>query len=176
MILLATLASLMACQSDIKIDLTTTTKGYSYEAFEFPKGFELFNLDMQMEELKIEKPTLIQVWSTCCGADDESWTFMRNLEGKYRDKGLVTYSVNFENGVIAAQQIERLKTFLKDVKPPDKVFVDTLGDSVDQLKVTGFPTYLLVTSKGDVIYRTNGNDMDGLVLLIEEIESMLEGA
>lgn len=170
-----TLTALSIGAQDYQIKLKTK-KGpsYSYEKYPFPDGIRVYDMNKKPSIMTIDGLTLIQVWSTCCGAEPEVWSRIRSIEQHYRDMGLKTMSVNFENGTELASQYNILTEFFKKVEQPEHFYFDALGYVIDFLKVPGFPTYYLVASDGTVVFRTNGKDEEGLSLLEAEIESRLK--
>ena len=151
----------------------TRSSGYSYEQFPFPDGIKVYTLEKERIILGIDSLTLIEIWSSCCGAEPSVWARVRGIEQRYASLGLKTYSVNFENGADAASQFEELGEFIKDVTRPANLYLDTLGYTIDYLHVPGFPTYYLVSEDGTVVFRTNGKDEEGVSLLETEIRSRL---
>lgn len=148
--------------------------GFSFDKYPLPSGIQLYTLDKEKQELNTGgKLTFLQVWSICCGAEPDVWSKALDLSADYREYGLQTISVNFENGSGVREQLADVKQFLQGVAKPDKVLVDGLGYIVDFMKVSGFPTYFLVDKENNVVFRTNGKDPEGLKLLRQEIENRL---
>ncbi len=169
------LLGLSAWAQDYQIKLQPK-KGpsYSYEKYPFPKDIMVFDMNKKSSTMTIDGLTLIQVWSTCCGAEPEVWSRIRSIEEHYRDRGLKTLSVNFENGSEFASQYSLLQKFFQDVEQPEHFYFDSMGYVIDLLEVPGFPTYFLVAPDGNVVFRTNGKDEEGVSLLESEIESRLK--
>jgi len=168
-------SSIFAHAQDFKMPVSSETRqAYSYDTYPLPDDIMLYTLDREKVYLKTDgKLTFIQVWSMCCGAEPGVWATALDLSNSYRDYGLQTISVNFENGAGVREQIEQVGEFMKGVAPPEKLLLDGLGYIVDLLHVPGFPTYYLVDTNNQVVFRTNGKDPEGLKLLRREIEKRL---
>jgi len=159
----------VALAQDMHLKLNTTDKGYSYETYPFPADLSVFDLDRQEHLLKVETLTLIQVWSLCCGTSDAMWNRILDMGLAYRDLGLKTISINFENGMPGKVQRERLAAYFQTVKEPEHFFYDPMGGVVELLRVPSIPTYFLVDETGMVVFHTLGEDTEGVTLLEQEI-------
>ena len=169
------LGSLLQAQ-DYQLDTSSqsTLRGYAYEDYPFPSGLKLRTLDKQTVEFKPEGVTLIQVWTKGGGSQVDLWTTVTRLAERYEEQGLTTISVNFENGTSGKVQRAFLDEYFTKVTKPKHFYYDTLGYVVDLLKVPGFPTYYLVDKQGRVVFRTNGNDPEGVQILENEIIAKLQ--
>ena len=165
-----TLLLLLTGPQDNTINLKVSQQGYSSEVFKLAEKVKLMSLDKVPTILEFPTLTLVQVWSTCCGADPQSWSEARALEETYASLGLNTVSINFENGELLPEQIEKVKAFLSSNPRPSQILLDPLGYTPDILKVKGFPSYVLVTKNEEVVFYTSGKDLEGMSLLRQEIE------
>lgn len=174
-LLLCLCCSLSSFAQDFQMPLSSERRqGFSFENKPLPTDIMLYTLDKEKVYLNTGgKLTFIQVWSICCGAEPDVWAKALELSQTYRDYGMQTISVNFENGSGVKEQIAEVKDFLKTNTAPETLLVDGLGYIVDLLKVPGFPTYYLVDAQNQVVFRTNGKDPEGLKLLRQEIEKRL---
>ncbi len=166
------LAGSILAQSDFKIDLKLADNAFQEETTPFPEGLELFALDMKAKSVQLGEMTLVQVWSACCGAEPEIWGEVEAMVREYEEHGLTWVSVNFENGLNMGQMKSKMNDYFAQREAPKNLYLDPMGDIIDQLKVTGFPTYLLVV--GDtVVFRTNGKDPEGVRLFRQQIEKRI---
>ena len=162
-----------AMAQDYQVSMRSTEKtGYKYEDYPFPAEIMVYTLDKQRVELKTEGLTLIQIWSFDAGSEPEHWARARAMESTYKDKGLTTVSINFENGAGFKGQHQMLTSYFKETPIPEHFYFDGLGYTVDLLHVPGFPAYYLVDD-GRVVFRTNGKDEEGLAVLESEIKTRL---
>jgi len=166
--------TLGAAGQDVGMRLNTTTKGYSYESYTFPKDIQVFKMDKSRHTLTPKGLTMVQVWSLKDGAQSRFWDQVDQIRKNWTEKGLTVLSVNFENGSDFYRQREDLAHFFKVREKPDNFYFDAMGYVADFLKVPGFPTYFLVDEKGEVIFYTLGEDEDGVALLETEIQLRLE--
>ncbi|CAM2006976.1 TlpA family protein disulfide reductase [Acanthopleuribacter pedis] len=148
--------------------------GFTYETTPFPGGIKVTDLDKSKLTMDVKGPALIQVWSTCCGGEPELWDYLKGLRSVYEPKGLNFVSLNFENGASGARQRMMVKKFFESQTKPEVLYLDNLGDAVDKLKVAGFPTYILVNGEGQIIFKTNGKDAEGVAVMEEELAKLLE--
>ncbi|MCB1051431.1 MAG: hypothetical protein H6510_09685 [Acidobacteria bacterium] len=158
---------------DAVFNLNTTDKSYSADVYALTEPVRLTTLDKKVKTLEFTGWTLIQVWSSCCGAEPEFWNEARAMEEHYTPMGLRCVSVNFENGTLFRDQLVRVQDFLKNHEAPKELYMDTLGYCTDVLKVRGFPTFLLVNEKNEVVFFTNGKDPEGMSLLRQEIDKRM---
>lgn len=157
---------------DFKVELSTKKTSYSASEMPFPAELELFNLDMRAVPVELGNYTFIQVWSRCCGAEPEIWAEAMDLVAEYEDQGLKLVSINFENGINMGQMKQKMNEYFASREQPDNLYLDPMGDAIDQLQISGFPTYLLVVD-GNVVFRTNGKDPDGMALFRDELSRRL---
>ncbi len=168
--------SLHAQIKSVKVDVPQYEKGWAYESYKFPPGIKVYRMDKTKEDLKLDGHlTLIQLWSIDAGGEPEVWSQYKALVDKYKGKGLKSVSINFENGVDFGVQHEMLKKFFAKTAQPERFYFDYMGYSVDLLTTPGFPTYSLVDESGQVIFRTNGKDPEGMDMLRLEIDDRLNG-
>ena len=170
---LLSLALVTASAQDIQMGVNKVAKGYEYGNTPFPEGMMVFQLDKSKHYLKAEGVTLIQVWTLRDGARPELWQKAREIEKAYKDQGLTTLSVNFENGSSFSRQLSDLNDFFKYVERPENLYFDPMGYVTDMLKVPGFPIYYMVDDKGNIIFKTLGEDEEGVATLETEIAALL---
>ncbi len=153
---------------------TFQNKPYAYLDFPLPEGILVYQMDKQKLNLEVKGLTLIQIWSRDAGSEGVHWERARAVEARYKDRGLTTISVNFENGMGFKYQHRWLKQFFQKTPLPEHFYFDALGYTVDLLKIPGFPTWFLVDEQGTVVFRTNGKNEEGLAILESEIETRLK--
>ncbi len=158
---------------DIKMGMNRVPEGYDYPNTPFPTDIKVFRMDKSKYTLEIKGLTLIQVWTMRDGNRPDLWNRFHDLTKKYKGQGLKSYSVNFENGLDFPTHQAKLQQFFKVTPQPENFYFDPLGYITDLLKVPGFPIFYLVDAKGQVVFRTLGEDEDGVNLLESEIKSRL---
>lgn len=172
MMLLA--SPLWAQKKDLDVALGgSKSRSYSYNEFPFPPDMLLWTLEKEKLTFRPEGLSLVTVFGLCCGAEPFVWNRVNELASRYKDQGLNTYMINFENGGELASQLRDVKKFLESNTRPDNILIDGMGYTVDLLQVNGFPTYYLVDANGNVVFQTNGKDEEGLAILESEILSRI---
>jgi len=159
---------------DFTAKLTPSEKGHAYLDQSMPEGIKLKTLDGKPYILKVDTPTLVQVWSVCCGGDTTQWADQRYTEQVYTKRGLRVISINLENGKDGIQQKKILNDFFKTKPKPNELYLDTLGYAYDELSVRGFPTFILINKDGKLIFRTGDKSKEGMALLESEIQNLLD--
>ncbi|PIE02381.1 MAG: hypothetical protein CSA81_07670 [Acidobacteria bacterium] len=160
--------------TDVEVKFKTTDKGFQYINEPMPDGIQLMTLDGEKTILEINTPTLVQVWSMCCGGDALQWADQRYMEQRYSKKGLRVVSINFENGLTRKKQQNSVREFMKSKDKPAEIYLDPMGWAYEDLKISGFPTYVLISQTGNIVLKTSGKSEEGIALLESEIENLLE--
>lgn len=169
--------ALMSCAllaQDYNVELRTKSTSFSDDTYPFPAGMEVYDLHRKPHIIDPNGLTLIQVWGICCGGEPEVFARVEDLIRTYGDRGLDWVSINFENGLDYAGSVSEVQKYFADKEKPPKLYTDPLGYSIDLLKVTGFPTYFLVDADGQVVFRTNGKDPEGMTRLEAAIQSRIQ--
>ena len=156
-------------QDKFTVSFNKKDTSYSDESFDVPADFTLFDLSMKSKPVAMCDLAFVQVWSECCGAEPEAWAEVTDIIRLYGDLGLQWISINFENGINMRQMKEKMNNYFATREQPENLYLDPMGDAIDGLKVSGFPTYLLVKD-GRVVFRTNGRDEEGVAMLRSAIE------
>ena len=172
--IMLTLITTIALGQTYDVAIKGTKKGHQYLDKPMPAGIKLVSMDKKNYELAVDELTLVQVWSTCCGSEPEIWAKMREMELTYVSKGLRTVSINIENGQTGREQYKAVKQYLEMAMAPNEVYLDLLGYTVDDLGARSLPTYILIDQTGNMVFKTSGKDVDGVMLLEMEIEKRLE--
>ena len=160
---------------EFKVSTTTfTADGFSKESTPVVAGIQLRDIKKRPLELTTRGLTLVQYWSRCCGGEADVWATARDMEARYKKAGLTTYSINFENGTTFFEQYDQVMAFLKGKEMPENLYFDFMGYANDDLKISGFPTYLLVSPEGNIVFRAKVKEDKALAALEEEIEMWLD--
>ena len=177
LVLFSLAAPLLMAQGSNTITMPMGVKSnssYSYDVYPFPSGIMVYTLDKERLELKPEGLSLVTVFGLCCGVEPEVWNRVIGMEQQYKDLGMNTYMINFENGGELAMQLRDVKKFVQTNTRPENLLIDSMGYTIDFLTVPGFPTYFLVDKEGNVVFRTNGKDEEGMQILESEIQTRIE--
>ncbi|MDJ0841494.1 MAG: hypothetical protein QNK37_33610 [Acidobacteriota bacterium] len=172
--LLLTFAVLPAVTQDYTVNLKPTLEeAYNFETYPFPDDLLVYDQERRKLNLEVEGLTLIQVWSIEMGGKPDIWNRLVAIHNRYKDRGLQTVSINFENGGDAQSSFKNLRNFLAGRPHPMPTYLDFLGYTVDLLKIPGFPTYILVKDQ-QVVFTTLGDVEEGVDMLENEIERLLD--
>jgi hypothetical protein len=171
-----TLSTTAVFAQGLEIDLPMGKRkntSYSYDIQPFPSNIMVYTLEKEKLYVRPEGLSLVTVFGLCCGAEPGVWSRVNEMAAQYKDQGLNTYMINFENGSELKAQMRDIKKFLESNSRPDNLYIDSMGYSIDNLQVNGFPTYFLVDADGNIIFRTNGKDEEGMAILESEILARL---
>ena len=149
--------------------IPNVTENESFETFKLEEPIHLIDMDSKKVVLEFNELTFIQLWSYCCGSEPEVWEKARDIEAQFKNKGLRTISINFENGVGFKEQVQRVKEVLEEREPPNEIYMDRLGYAYEILRAKGFPSYFLVNANDEVLFYTNGKVEEGVQALIDRI-------
>lgn len=171
--LLAIFAVSAFAQQDHQMKLNQSSTGYSHEVFDFPKGMMVYTLaddfkNKKRVELEYDGSlTMIQIWGINRGGQPKFWNKIMDIANEYKPEGLKTISVNFENGLPVQLHYSRVQEYFTRVTRPENIYVDTMGYTIEDMKVPAFPVYYLVED-GKVFFRTKAEDPEG-VRMLEDI-------
>ena len=103
------------------------------------------------------KCVLLDFWGSWCSPCRDSHPHLKEIEAKYRDKGLVVINVASENGAKARE------TWLKAIEEDGMTWTQILNnegkdkcDMVREYAITAFPTKVLIDAEGKIIVRAVG--------------------
>jgi thiol-disulfide isomerase/thioredoxin len=108
------------------------------------------------------KYVLIDFWGSWCGPCRGSHPYLRQLYGKYKDKGLEIVGIALEQ----SEDLKRAReTWLKAVKEDKLSWIQVLNnegikkfDAVKAYGITAFPTKILLDKDGRIIARLVGEE------------------
>ena len=103
------------------------------------------------------KYVLLDVWGSWCSPCRDSHPHLKEIEAKYRDKGLVVINVASESGAKARE------IWLKAIEEDGMTWTQILNnegkdkcDMVREYAITAFPTKVLIDAEGKIIVRAVG--------------------
>lgn len=103
------------------------------------------------------KYVLLDFWGSWCGPCRDSHPHLKEIEAKYRDKGLVVINVASENGTNAR------KVWLEAIEEDGMTWTQILNnegkdkcDMVKEYAITAFPTKVLIDADGKIVVRAVG--------------------
>ncbi|HWK03824.1 MAG TPA: TlpA disulfide reductase family protein [Puia sp.] len=135
---------------------------------------ELQGRPIQPETLK-GKYVLLDFWGSWCGPCRASHPHLKELYGKYKDKGFEIIGIDQEN-VSSPEACRNLWTtaVAKDSLPWLQLMNNearNVFDAVAQYSVTAFPTKILLDKDGNILVRYvgNGKGSEALTLKLKEL-------
>ncbi len=103
------------------------------------------------------KYVLLDFWGSWCSPCRDSHPHLKEIEAKYRDKGLVVINVATENGSKARE------IWLQAIEEDGMTWTQILnnegkdkGDVVKDYAITAFPTKVLIDGDGKIVVRAVG--------------------
>lgn len=126
-------------------------------------------LDGAEVDLAAGKPVLLDFWSLFCKPCREQFPQMEELAARYRERGLVSYSVNVDS----ERLLPRVRTFAGGHPGLPCLFDGTeaegRGELAKALGVRATPTHILLDGKGTVLHAAAGTtDLPALEAKIKE--------
>ena len=107
------------------------------------------------------KIAVIHFWASWCPTCRDEMMILESIGMKYRDKGVITYSIGIgEKREKAISYIENLRITYPILLDPDTITQKQFG-------ITGIPTYYVLDRAGIIRYKILGKaDKDGLDKMI----------
>ncbi len=96
------------------------------------------------------KVVLLDFWASWCAPCIESFPWMRRIQQKYADRGLVVLAVNVDHD---QRQAER---FLRAQQADFPVFYDPLGQVAERFHVSSMPSSFYIDRKGQIRFAHAG--------------------
>lgn len=116
------------------------------------KGSTAPRFDLPMETGMLDSDSLrgqvvlVDFWASWCGPCQQSFPWLRDMETKYKDKGLRVVAVNLD------KQHDLAETFLRKHDAPFTVVFDPAGTSAKAFRVSGMPSSFLIDRRGTIVY------------------------
>lgn len=130
-----------------------------------PVEFTVATDDGQMPVSKFRGDVVyLDFWATWCGPCRDSFPWMREMQTKYRDKGLTVLAVSLDTDRVLARQ------FADELESNFIIGYDDSGSIADMFKVKGMPTSVVINRDGTVSEIHQGFNLTKL----EEYEASLE--
>lgn len=148
-----------------------TKKIISKFGSETASDFSLKNLegkDVKLSDYK-GKVVVLDFWATWCGPCKASFPKMQGLVEKYKDKDVQFLFVNtWEKG--KDQEIyENVSKFISEKKYPFNVLLDNKAQVVENYKIDGIPTRIVIDKTGKILVSDYSNT-DITVIIDEQLK------
>ena len=124
---------------------------------------------IHLKSLLEEGPVLLDFWATWCKPCVKAMPKLQKVYDKYKDQGLTVVGVN-EDGPRGQAKV---KPFLRSKKLTFPIALDLDSSVANRMRVTAYPTTLLLDQDGIIVYRQAGFTSGQEAKLIAEIEQIL---
>ena len=124
---------------------------------------------IHLKSLLEEGLVLLDFWATWCKPCVKAMPKLQKIYDKYKDQGLTVVGVN-EDGPRGQAKV---KPFLRSKKLTFPIALDLDSSVAKRMRVTAYPTTLLVDRDGMIVYRQAGFTSGQEAELIAEIEQIL---
>lgn len=124
------------------IDVGNKSVDFSLQEISSTATFKLSNY-------KGKNPVLVNFFATWCPYCAEEISELNKIQNEFGKKGLIVVSVNVQ------EKEDRVASFIKRKKVLYRVILDANADVASKFKVLGFPTNILIDSKGVIVFRSS---------------------
>lgn len=146
---------LLAFLSISNFGLTQTLRGFTLN--------DVNNLNVNFEDVKGEKITVIDFWATWCKPCMKAIPKLSQLSSKYRSEGVQFIGINGDG----PRNIAKVGPLTKALQIDYPILLDPDLTILQDLNVSSFPTLLILNKKNEVIWRHEGY-IEGDEILIEK--------
>lgn len=120
-------------------------------------------------ELKGEKLTLIDFWTTWCKPCNKAIPELNKIYNTYKDKGVAIIGISCDG----PRSIAKVAPLSKSLQIQYPILLDIDSEIKNRLNLMAFPTLILVNSKGKIIWIHEGFVSGDAELIIAELERNL---
>lgn len=127
------------------------------------------NTTRNYSELKGEKLTLIDFWTTWCKPCNKAIPELNKIYKTYKDKGVAIIGISCDG----PRSIAKVAPLSKALQIQYPILLDIDSELKNRLNLMAFPTLILVNSKGKIIWIHEGFVPGDAELIIAELERNL---
>lgn len=130
---------------------------------------DIENTSRNFSELKGEKLTLIDFWTTWCKPCNKAIPELNKIYTTYKDKGVAIIGISCDG----PRSIAKVAPLSKSLQIQYPILLDIDSEIKNRLNLMAFPTLILVNSKGKIIWIHEGFVSGDAELIIAELERNL---
>ncbi|WP_310381639.1 TlpA disulfide reductase family protein [Flavobacterium sp.] len=130
---------------------------------------DIENTSRDFSELKGEKLTLIDFWTTWCKPCNKAIPELNKIYATYKDKGVAIIGISCDG----PRSIAKVAPLSKSLQIQYPILLDIDSEIKNRLNLMAFPTLILVNSKGKIIWIHEGFVSGDAELIINELERNL---
>lgn len=130
---------------------------------------DIENTSRNFSELKGEKLTLIDFWTTWCKPCNKAIPELNKIYATYKDKGVAIIGISCDG----PRSIAKVAPLSKSLQIQYPILLDIDSEIKNRLNLMAFPTLILVNSKGKIIWIHEGFVSGDAELIIAELERNL---
>ncbi len=124
------------------------------------------------EEIKGEKLTIIDFWTTWCKPCRKSIPELNKIYEKFKDQGVSVVGLNCDD----PRSVAKVAPMSKSMQIEYPVLLDIDSELFNYLNLAGFPTLILVDNTNKVRYIHEGFVAGDELEIIEQIEKQLSAS
>lgn len=113
------------------------------------------------------KVVYLDFWASWCTPCKKSFPWMKKIQAKYRDQGLVIIAANMDSNR------EKADDFIQQSKPNFTIAFDPDGKVAEQYQLVGMPSSYLIDKNGQLIGHHTGFKEEDVAKLEQQIRSLL---
>jgi len=113
------------------------------------------------------KVVYLDFWASWCTPCKKSFPWMKKIQAKYRDQGLVIIAANMDSNR------EKADAFIKQSSPNFTIAFDPDGKVAEQYQLVGMPSSYLIDKNGQLVGHHTGFREDDVENLEKQIRQLL---
>lgn len=130
---------------------------------------DIQNTSRSFNELKGEKLTLIDFWTTRCKPCRKAIPYLNKMAKQYKNKGVKVIGINSDG----PRSISKVSPLSKSLNIQYPILLDINNELMNDLNLAAYPTLIIVNSKGKIVWIHEGFVIGDEEVIVSEIEKRL---
>ncbi len=130
---------------------------------------DIQNTSRSFNELKGEKLTLIDFWTTRCKPCRKAIPYLNKISAQFKDKGVNIIGINCDG----PRSVSKVSPLSKSLKIQYPILLDINNELLNDLNLSAFPTLIMVNPKGKIVWVHEGFVTGDEEVILSEIEKRL---